>query len=80
MLRLARFQAVRPLVAQRAQARRNFVSPVILTRTWENENVTTLRKEAKNRGLSSYVVISFFRFFSSAVALTLFAEREISPT
>lgn len=55
MLRLARvqYQAVRPLITQRGQARRGFVSPVLLTRTWENENVGSLRKEAKNRGLSA---------------------------
>lgn len=58
MLRLARLaQPVRPLVTARGQARRSLVSPVLLTRTWENESVATLRKEAKNRGLSAYVVI-----------------------
>ncbi|KAG6874186.1 hypothetical protein C0995_003732 [Termitomyces sp. Mi166 len=31
--------------------RRSFVSSVLLTRTWENESVTDLRKELKNRGL-----------------------------
>jgi hypothetical protein len=58
MFRLARvpFNAVRPLVAYGSQARRTFVSPLLLTRTWENENVASLRKEAKNRGLSVYVV------------------------
>lgn len=57
MLRIAHFnfQAVRPLVVQRTQGRRGFVSPVLLTRTWENENIATLRREAKNRGLSAYV-------------------------
>lgn len=61
MLGLARFRAVCPQVVHRSQARRSFVSPVLLTRTWENENVTTLRKEAKNRGISSFVI--FFLFF-----------------
>jgi len=33
------------------QTRRNFVSTVLLTRNWENESFTVLKKEAKNRGL-----------------------------
>ncbi|KXN86874.1 hypothetical protein AN958_09469 [Leucoagaricus sp. SymC.cos] len=54
MLRLAHihFQTLRPLVAHRGQVCRSLVSPVLLTRTWENESIGSLRKEAKNRGLS----------------------------
>ncbi|KAF8447720.1 hypothetical protein L210DRAFT_3501283 [Boletus edulis BED1] len=33
--------------------RRSFVSTVLLSRTWENETVVELRKEAKTRGLST---------------------------
>ncbi|KAF9454532.1 hypothetical protein P691DRAFT_716957 [Macrolepiota fuliginosa MF-IS2] len=51
MLRLV--PAVRPLIAHRGQIHRSFVSPILLTRTWQNESVATLRKEAKNRGLSA---------------------------
>lgn len=36
--------------------RRTFVSTVLLTRTWENESTSSLRKEAKSRGLSVYVL------------------------
>jgi hypothetical protein len=32
---------------------RNFVSTVLLSRTWENETLATLRHEAKTRGLST---------------------------
>ncbi|OJA08167.1 hypothetical protein AZE42_03592 [Rhizopogon vesiculosus] len=32
---------------------RNFVSTVLLSRTWEHETAVTLRQEAKNRGLST---------------------------
>lgn len=32
---------------------RNFVSTVLLSRTWENETLVTLRHEAKTRGLST---------------------------
>jgi hypothetical protein len=36
-------------------ARRNLVSSVLLTRTWENESVAELKRQAKTRGLSPYV-------------------------
>lgn len=36
---------------------RNFVSSVLLTRTWENESVADLKREAKIRGLSPYVLL-----------------------
>lgn len=35
---------------------RYFVSSVLLTRTWENESVADLKREAKIRGLSPYVL------------------------
>ncbi|KAH7910181.1 hypothetical protein BJ138DRAFT_139797 [Hygrophoropsis aurantiaca] len=35
------------------QAHRHFVSTVLLSRTWESETLVVLRKEAKNRGLST---------------------------
>jgi hypothetical protein len=38
---------------------RSFVSSVLLTRTWENESVADLRKEAKERGLPLFVRSSF---------------------
>ncbi|TFK42539.1 hypothetical protein BDQ12DRAFT_676385 [Crucibulum laeve] len=47
MLSLARLSAT----VARPALRRNFVSSVLLTRTWENESVAELRKEAKGRGL-----------------------------
>ncbi|KAF9246302.1 hypothetical protein BU15DRAFT_70405 [Melanogaster broomeanus] len=55
---------------------RSFVSTVTLSRTWENESVVDLRKEAKSRGLSTYV--SLFRLASvssplSDVLLFIFA-------
>ncbi|KAF5381085.1 hypothetical protein D9615_003991 [Tricholomella constricta] len=47
------FRAAVPRIpfAVRPVAPRNFVSSVLLTRTWENESVAELRKELKNRGL-----------------------------
>lgn len=36
-------------------SKRNFVSSVLLSRTWENESVAELKREAKVRGLSPYV-------------------------
>lgn len=46
MLRLALSSNVRQV-----SQRRGFVSTVLLTRDWENETVSTLKKEAKKRGL-----------------------------
>lgn len=43
-----------------AVPRRSFVSTVLLSRTWENETVLELRKEARVRGLSTYVSTSPF--------------------
>ncbi|KAH8107115.1 hypothetical protein BXZ70DRAFT_1029386 [Cristinia sonorae] len=48
MLRTAALRAHLRPVAQR----RTFVSTVLLTRSWENDTVVTLRQEAKSRGLS----------------------------
>ncbi|RPD66180.1 hypothetical protein L226DRAFT_530300 [Lentinus tigrinus ALCF2SS1-7] len=42
-----------PLRQAIASQRRSFVSTVLLTKAWENETVAELRKEARNRGLSS---------------------------
>ncbi|KAJ8521632.1 hypothetical protein ONZ45_g1674 [Pleurotus djamor] len=39
-------------VARRGQTR-SFVSSVLLSKTWQNETVVDLRKEARNRGLST---------------------------
>jgi hypothetical protein len=36
-------------------ARRNLVSSVLLTRTWENESVAELKRQAKIRGIIPYV-------------------------
>lgn len=52
--------AVRPLAVA---PRRTFVSSVLLTRTWENESIPHLRKEAKNRGLTAYVPPNFTHNF-----------------
>ncbi|KAL4067972.1 hypothetical protein V8B97DRAFT_1379450 [Scleroderma yunnanense] len=38
---------------RRLASQRSFVSTVLLSRTWENETVVDLRKEAKMRGLST---------------------------
>ncbi|KIO13745.1 hypothetical protein M404DRAFT_594657 [Pisolithus tinctorius Marx 270] len=40
---------------RRLSLQRTFVSTVLLSRTWENETVVALRKEAKLRGLSTCV-------------------------
>ncbi|TCD68903.1 hypothetical protein EIP91_009453 [Steccherinum ochraceum] len=51
MLRaVARRAQLQPVAG--ASCRRTFVSTVLLTRSWENDTVLTLRQEAKNRGLS----------------------------
>lgn len=44
-----------PLRHALAPQRRSFVSTVLLTKAWENETVSELKKEARRRGLSSYV-------------------------
>ncbi|KAH9951987.1 hypothetical protein B0H21DRAFT_817735 [Amylocystis lapponica] len=49
MFQTALRSQLRPFVAARA---RTFVSTALLTKTWQNETVNDLRKEAKNRGLS----------------------------
>ncbi|OBZ75080.1 hypothetical protein A0H81_04265 [Grifola frondosa] len=49
MFRAALTAQIRPAVVAQ---HRNFVSTVLLMRTWENESVNDLRKEAKKRGLS----------------------------
>ncbi|XP_006458085.1 hypothetical protein AGABI2DRAFT_183173 [Agaricus bisporus var. bisporus H97] len=48
---LSRLARLRPSLVP--QPRRTFVSPVLLSRTWENETVASLRKEARDRGLSA---------------------------
>ncbi|THH33963.1 hypothetical protein EUX98_g281 [Antrodiella citrinella] len=48
MLRTALRAQTRPVASQR----RTFVSTVLLTRSWDNDTVATLRQEAKSRGLS----------------------------
>jgi hypothetical protein len=48
--------AARSVTSRRATLHiqhRNFVSTVLLSRTWENESAVDLRREAKQRGLSS---------------------------
>ncbi|RDX56730.1 hypothetical protein OH76DRAFT_1395849 [Lentinus brumalis] len=42
-----------PLRHAIASQRRSFVSTVLLTKAWENETVSELRKEARKRGLSA---------------------------
>jgi len=49
MLRTA---ALRTQLRPAANQRRTFVSTVLLTRSWENDTVVSLRQEAKSRGLS----------------------------
>ncbi len=46
-----------PLRHALASQRRSFVSTVLLTKAWENETVSELRKEARKRGLSAYVAL-----------------------
>ncbi|KAH7889216.1 hypothetical protein F5I97DRAFT_485600 [Phlebopus sp. FC_14] len=48
---VAQAQQLRRVVL--AAQHRSFVSTVLLSRTWENETVVELRKEARNRGLST---------------------------
>jgi len=45
--------AILPVSRLATSQSRSFVSSVLLTKTWENESVLSLRKEAKNRGVSS---------------------------
>ena len=52
MIALSRLVVTRPLVCI---AQRNLVSSVLLTRTWENESVAELKRQAKVRGLSPFV-------------------------
>ena len=59
-----------PLRHAIASQRRSFVSTVLLTKAWENETINELRKEARKRGLSSYVPLSTLytrRFLTSLV-------------
>ncbi len=46
-----------PLRQTIAFQRRNFVSTVLLTKSWENETTNELRKEARKRGLAVYVIL-----------------------
>lgn len=55
-----------PLRQAVASHRRSFVSTVLLTKAWENETVAELRKEARKRGLTSYVAL-----FSSCLRVSL---------
>lgn len=60
MLRLAQRQGARLAVHRAPSLTHNFVSTVLLTRTWENESVAELRKEVKARGLSPYVPLVLY--------------------
>nr|VWO98799.1 Aspartyl proteinase [Ganoderma boninense] len=60
-----------PLRRAIAPQRRSFVSTVLLTKAWENETVAELRKEAKKRGLTSYVVLSLHTCASNSRLRTI---------
>src|SRR5882762_7338362 len=57
MLRTVLRTRLRPAIQLRS---RSLVSPVLLSRTYENESVADLKKIAKDRGLSPYVLIFSF--------------------
>lgn len=55
---------------------RNLVSSVLLTRTWENESVAELKRQAKIRGLSPY---DFFLYIPSGLSSVVKKRQQGHP-